>query len=246
MRGLFKQLVEVLSNVDSRVLRSFRCLILHPGSLTQAFLNGQRKPYIGAFQLFILTNLLFFAVQSFSDMKIFSNSLTFRLHGQLWSDYGQQMVDQRLAATGRTFAQYAPVFDQAVAVNAKSLIGLMVPAFALFAPLMFMRDRWPIAQHIVFALHFYAFLLLLFCAPLTAMVIDRALGGDGVLSQRNDDLVSILILIASVTYLYLAIGPAYGARGWPRALQAAALAAAAVWIFFGYRFALLPITLYTT
>lgn len=178
LRGLFDQVVQIFSNVDSRVVHSVHCLVMQPGALSLAFQNGQRKPYIGSFQLFILTNLLFFALQSFTGMKIFSNALDFRLNGQQWSEFGQMLVDQRLAATGRTFGQYAPVFDQAVAVNAKSLIGLMVPAFALVAPLVFWRGRRPFAVHIVFALHFYAFLLLLFCLPLTAMMIDGALGGD--------------------------------------------------------------------
>jgi len=228
------------------MIGSFRALLTRPGKLTSAFLNGQRKPYIGPLQIFVLANLLFFAVQSVSNTKIFSSTLDFRLHGQLWSEVGQSLVDQRLAAAGLTIAQYAPVFDEAIATYAKSLIGLMVPLLALVLPVVFLRAARPLAVHMVFALHFYAFVLLLFCLPLAAMTIDSALGGSGTMSQRTDDGVSIALLVICGLYLYAAIGPAYGARGVLRAVQALVLAVAATFVFFIYRFALLPITLYTT
>ena len=63
LRGLVDQMAEALSNVDSRLLRSVRCLVTRSGALTAAYLRGQRKPYILPFQLFVMANLLFFAVQ---------------------------------------------------------------------------------------------------------------------------------------------------------------------------------------
>jgi hypothetical protein len=244
--GLLEQGARIFTHIDGRLIGSFRLLLGHPGILTAAFLHGQRKPYIGPFQIFLIANVVFFAVQSFSNMKIFSNSLDFRLHGQLWSDFGQTLVANHLATTGRSFEQYAPVFDQAIGVNAKSLIGLMVPVLALCPPLVFWRSRRPLAVHVVFALHFYAFLLMLFCGPLAAMSLDALFGGDGIMSQRTDDITSLTLWAACAAYLYFAIGPVYGARGGLRLLQTLVLAVAATFIFFLYRFALLPITLYTT
>ncbi|MDX2222139.1 MAG: DUF3667 domain-containing protein [Rhodospirillaceae bacterium] len=246
LRGVVTLAFQAMSNVDSRLVRSFKTLIARPGRLTEAFMSGRRKPYIGPFQVFLIANVLFFAMQSLSNMKIFSNTLDFRLDGQLWSDWGAALVADRLASSGRTYAAYAPVFDQAVAINAKSMIGLMVLPFALAAPLLFWRKRRPFAAHVAFALHFYAFLLLLFCVPLVITALDTFVGGTGVLSQGADDATSILLLTAGGFYLYAAIGPAYAARGPWRIVQALLLTAAAVWVFLVYRFALLPITLYTT
>ena len=244
--GLADQLVRIFTRVDGRLLRSFGCLIWRPGILTTAFLNGQRKPFIGPFQIFLVANLMFFALQSFSNMKIFSNTLAFRLDGQLWSEYGVELVTQYLRASGQTFAQYAPVFDNAVALNAKSLIGLMVPVLALFPPLVFWRTSRPLALHVVFALHFYAYVLVLFCVPMAAVVIDAAFGGTGVMDQGTDDIVSIALLFLLSVYLFRSIGPVYGARGALRIFQTLLMTAAAVWIFLIYRFMLLPITLFTT
>jgi hypothetical protein len=246
LHGLLLKLSEMFTHVDGRVIGSFRALLVRPGSLTAAFHKGQRKPFIGPFQIFLIANVVFFAVQSVSNMKIFSNSLDFRLHGQLGSEFAQTLVDEHLAAIGLSFAEYAPVFDNAIATNAKSLIGLMVPVLALILPVVFLRPARPLVVHVVFALHFYAFVLLLFCVPLAAMSFDSAMGGTGVMSQWTDDVTSIGLLAICAAYLYVAIGPTYGARGVLRAAQAALLTIAAVLVFFAYRFVLLPITLYTT
>src|SRR4051794_29653385 len=63
LRGIAVQLAKVIGGVDGRVLRSLRALLRHPGNLTRAYAEGRRKPLIGPFQLFLLTNVAFFAVQ---------------------------------------------------------------------------------------------------------------------------------------------------------------------------------------
>ena len=245
--GLAGMVYTAFSPVDGKVLRSFRQVLTRPGGLTRAFQDGLRKPFIGPFQIFLLANVLFFAVQSFSDTRVFTSTLEHRLlDNELWSGFGRSLLDQRLAATGRTYAQYAPVFDQAVAVNAKSLIGLMVPFLALLLPLVFWRAARPLAVHVVFSLHFYTFLMCLWCLPLGTMIISKSLGAGGVPPLPIDQAISLAMLLASAVYLYVAAGPVYGARGTARVIQAAVLATGVTWIFLGYRFLLLPITLYTT
>ena len=64
LRGLAHMTYNAFSPIDGKVMRSISALLRRPGSLTMAFQRAQRIPYLGAFQLFILTNVLFFAVQS--------------------------------------------------------------------------------------------------------------------------------------------------------------------------------------
>ena len=221
-------------------------LVSRPGALTVAFAQGLRKPYINPFPLFVLANVVFFAVQSATGLRVFSTVLDMHLHDQAWSDLAQLLVDNRLAARGTTLELYAPVFDQAVSVNAKSLIALMVPPFALLLVPVFFRARKPFTVHAVFSLHFYVFLLLLFCAPLAMLAVDVVLGGDGVLSPRADDVWSLVLLAGWAAYLYCATGAVYEARGVARIAQTFILTAAAVGIHLLYRFALFLITLYST
>jgi hypothetical protein len=55
-----------------------------------------------------------------------------------------------------------------------------------------------------------------------------------------------LNLLACAAYLYLAIGPVYGAQGWRRVLQATLLSLIVGAIVLGYRFVLFLIALYGT
>ena len=183
LSGIFNHIVKTLSNIDTRVIRSLRCLINRPGVLTVAYLQGQRKPYIGPFPLFVLANLLFFFAQTASDVKIFSTPLESHLQHQDWSALAQRLVSDLLTAKHDTLESYAPVFDHAVMLNAKSLIILMMLAFSLLLPAVFHRSRCPFAAHVVFSLHLYAFLLLLFCVALAMGAVHMMFGGAGLASS---------------------------------------------------------------
>jgi len=247
LAGLAHMTYQAFSPVDGKVLRSFITLLRRPGSLTVAFQHAQRIPFLGPFQIFLLANVLFFAVQSSGTMKIFSQPLAYRIGPDgLWQETSKIIIDARLAQIGKTFAEYAPFFDQAVEVNAKSLIGLMVPPFALLLPLVFLRCGQPLAVNFVFSLHYYAFVLLLLCVPVGAMEVSTLLSGPAIPPQWLDNTMGIGLMIACAAYLYIAIGPVFGTRGPTRVLQAAVLSVATAGIFLCYRFVVMLITLYTT
>lgn len=246
LRGLFRQAGASFTNIDGRLMRSLRCLVARPGELTVAYVEGRRKPYIGPFQLFLIANLAFFAIQSLTHGNVLSSTLNSHLHDQDWSGLAQTLVARRLGQEGTTLAAYAPVFDQAIVLNAKSLIALMVLPFALLLPLVFYRRHRPFMVHVVFSVHLHTFALLLFCAAMTLAQLDVWRGGDGLRSPHVDDVLTVSILLASAAYLYAAIRRVYPARAAVRAVQATALALAMGCIVLAYRFALLVITLYST
>ncbi len=243
-RGLFAQFTKAVAGVDGRFVRSVWMLVTRPGALTNAYAEGRRKPYIGPFQLFLIANVAFFVIQSVTHTKVLSSTLESHLHQQDWSGFAQELVSHRLEATQRTLDRFAPLFDQAVVLNAKSLVILMVAPFALLLPLVFLRSRRPLATHVVFALHFYAFLLLLFCVALGIAAIDMLLGGAGLASSRMDNALTVFNLLACTGYLYVASGTVYAATGAARVIKSALLALAAGAIVLGYRFLIFVITLY--
>jgi hypothetical protein len=247
--GLRELLIEAfhsLTNVDSRLIRSIRSLLFRPGALTIAYLEGPRKPYIAPFQLFLLANLLFFAVQSTTPDKIFSTPLDSHLHGQDWSALARDMVAKHLDDKHMSLEAYTPLFDHVVGINARSLIFLMAVPFALTLVLMFLRNQRPFAAHIVFTLHFYAFQLMLLCVLLLALGIQVRIGGSERLSATMDTALFAIQLGASAIYLYVATGKVYGVRSWRRVTAAVALVLIAGCVVLGYRFVLFVITLYGT
>ena len=244
--GLAAKLVHATTSIDARAIRTVRRLLSHPGDLAVAWTRGVRKPYVAPFKLFLITNVIFFALQWLTGEAVLSTSLESHLHQQDWSALAQSLVAARLRSTHTTLAQYAPVFDRAVVVNAKSLIVLMTLPFALLLPLVFWRPRRPVMAHVVFSLHLYTFLLLFFCLALLAARLSAALGFGGLESPQVDNVLSVINVAACALYLYAAIGPAYGTRGARRALQTLVLAFAVGAIVVGYRFVVFLVTLYTT
>jgi hypothetical protein len=160
LRGLAEKLLHALTNIDARVARTAWSLLRQPGRLTLAWLGGVRKPYVAPFQLFLIANVLFFAFQWLTGTNIFSSTLDSHPHHQDWNELARSLLAQRLEKTHTPSELYAPVFDHAVVLYAKSLIVLMTMPFALLLPLVFFRERRPFMAHMVFSLHLYTFLLL--------------------------------------------------------------------------------------
>ena len=244
--GLAERLFQAFTSIDTKTARSVWTLIRQPGQLTVSWMKGVRKPYVAPITLFLLINVLFFAVQSLTGETVFSSPLDSHLHHQDWSAFAQSRVAQKLAASGAPLERYAAAFDSAVVVHAKSLIILMTAPFALLLPLVFARARRPFMTHVVFSLHLYTFLLLLFCLALLAAWVSARLGLGGLETPAVDKAVSVFNLVACGVYVFLAVGPVYGTAGFRRVLQAALLAVAVAVIVIGYRFALFLITLSTT
>lgn len=244
LRGLAEKVVHALTSIDARTARSAWQLLRHPGQLTVAWARGVRKPYVAPFQLFLIANVLFFAIQWATRENVFSSSLDSHLHHQDWSELAQSVLARRLAETHMTAEQYAPIFDRAVVLNAKSLILLMAFQFALLLPLVFLRERRPFMTHVIFSLHLYTFLLLLFCVALLAAKLSALLGFGGLDAPMVDNVLSVANVAACALYLYLAIGPVYGTTGTRRIGRAFILVLAVALIVLGYRFSLFFITLY--
>ncbi|MFL6090262.1 MAG: DUF3667 domain-containing protein [Aeromicrobium sp.] len=246
LRGMVHHALQAFTNLDGRLWRTLADLLRRPGALTVQFQQGSRKPYIGPFTLFLLTNVLFVAMELLPGSNIFSTPLDKHLHNQPWGPLAQRLVTHHVASEGTTLDAYEPIFNQAVARNAQSLVILMAMSFALLLPILFRHSRMPFAVHLAFSLHFHAFLLLLLSAALLIPAADMWLGGAGLASPALDDGIAIGALLISAGYLYLSAGRVYGGSGMTRILKAVLLALAAGGIFLGYRFTLLLVTLYTT
>lgn len=246
LRGLADKVWHALTSIDARTAHTFACLLRRPGKLTLAWVQGVRRPYVAPFQLFLLANVIFFALQSITGENVFSSTLDSHLHHQDWSELARSLVEQRLAGTSTRLEDYALAFDRAVVLKAKSLILLMTVPFTLLLPLVFFGKRRPLMAHVVFSLHLYTFLLLLFCAALLAAKLSALFGLGGLETPLVDNVLSVANLAACAAYLYMAIGPVYGAVGALRIVQAGVLAIAVAAIVLGYRFVLFLITVTTT
>lgn len=60
--SLLGESIETLLSLDSRAARTLPGLLLQPGKVTRAYLDGQRARFIPPFRLYVLASLIFFVV----------------------------------------------------------------------------------------------------------------------------------------------------------------------------------------
>ena len=244
LRAIGAKVLHAATSIDGRLISTMWVLLRHPGELTVAHLNGSGC-LMYPFQLFLIANAFFFAMQSLTDTQIFGSTLESHLHHQDWSSLAQSLVAERVAKLGTNLRQYTTTFDRAAVLNAKSLIILMVVPFTLLLWMTSLRARKPFVAFVYFSLHLYTFLLLLFSIALAIAAIEVRLGGLGLDSPNVDNILSLINLGLCGGYLFLALKPVFGSHGITRLVKAATMTLAAGLIVLGYRFAIFLITLYT-
>jgi hypothetical protein len=249
LRHLFEQLLESLIHFDGRLFRTTKVLVTQPGRLTTAYLAGSRRPYVSPFHIFLVANVVFFIVQVFSGLAVLTVPLATELDYEVYSGLAQRLVARHLAGAGMSVGQYAPIFDHAEGLYAKSLIMLMLPLFAVVAGLLFFDRRKVAVAHLVFAVHYYAFLLVVLCvlfpvfAILTSVLFHLGVHlGPGVLDWIATSAEALLCL----TYLGRSSEIVYEAGPLRRWLSAGLLTVATLYILYAYRFILFMVTLLAT
>ncbi len=245
LKGLLTQAFDAFTSYDARLLLTLRRLLGSPGMLSLMYLQGSRKPYIGPFALFLLANVLFVGMEAVTGSNIFATPLAEQITSQPWDSYAQEWVASRLDTLGTTMEAYAPLYDRAIANHAQSFIILMVLPFAFLPALIFANKRLPFAAHMAFSLHFHTFMLVLLSAALALIWLDVQLGGPGLASQWLDNAMAVTSLLVCAVYMYSAVEAVYEAQNLERLGKSLLLTLSMVGVFFGYRFALFVLTLYT-
>lgn len=248
LRNRLERLLRSAVDFDGRFWGSYRVLLRSPGELTAAYLGGRRQPFMGPLQLFLITNFVFFIVQSVTGVNVFSGSLANNLRGEPYSALANRLVTEHLAQLNMSVAGYAPFYNNMEQLLAKSLVVIMVPLFAL-AVLALSRPRESLAAHLTFATHFYVFLMVFLCAffPVLSLSLQLLALFGWEPSNHNFDLVATGIeFIACSGYLYLATGRVYRLP-WPhRAISAVLLTIGLYYILHTYRLVLFLVTLHAT
>jgi hypothetical protein len=233
-----------------RMRASLSTLATPPGRLTADWIHGMRVGYLAPLSLFLWTNVAFFVVQSASGLGILS-----------WPMRSHLSDDSTAWLTARLFAQHRPlvaesndayekVFNALEAVHAKSLVLVMVPAFAIALGALLVDRREPFRNSLTFATHFFAFALIWLCAlfPTLAIVLHFIMPSGASASWRHSMDLYVSGLEAAVVgwYLYIALHTVFGLSRPRRMLMAIALVATLYVILKAYHVVVFAATLYST
>lgn len=153
---LLRGFIAELSSLDGRFWRSLLALVIRPGAMSRAWIDGRRLQYISPLTLFLIANAIYFLSPSLSDFDLTLVDQTHQAHSR-WT---RPLLDALLAARGETLEQFASVYAIASGNVGKLLLIVHVPFMALALSLL-RRDRsiW-FAEHVIVALHLFTFVLL--------------------------------------------------------------------------------------
>jgi hypothetical protein len=173
LRRFAAHAVDQLFSLDGTLWRTGRALVTRPGLLTAEYIAGRRTGYARPLQLFLLVNVAFFLATGAVG------AFRFRLgqyqrgeaNGYLLRDTARvrALVAGKARRERVTVADVERRFDAASAAQ-QSVWLLVAPALAAAVALLYARRRLPYVRHLVFAVHFLAFLLLAAGGVATAVV----------------------------------------------------------------------------
>lgn len=243
-----EETLESFVHADGRLVASVRALVLAPGSLTVAYLAGRRRPYLAPLQLFLVLNVLFFLLGATRfAIRVFDTPLQTHMQQEPYSERARVMVNARLAERHVTLETYQEIFNHAATAQAKSLVILLVPAFALCTAIVVLPRRRTAVAHIIFALHAIGMLLLLllvlWLALLATALVGRAVGMH---VSYSDKVFSAIIAVLFGAWLARALRVAYGGSGVASVVRAVLLTLCMMPILTEYRHLLFFVTFYTT
>lgn len=223
------------SNIAAKTYHSFQTLLLKPGTLTREYVRGGRLRYLHPLQLFLIVNLLFFLVLSFMPVPGLSTPFRTQLYQQAYSGAVRTAVrDRFLEMDSVAFQQFESRFDRRSETQAKALVILLVPLFAL---LLWLTRCWhrgeSMMQHAVFSTHYVTVLMLI---VLVVGALSRLLPA-GILPW--------ILLLSCTSYLYPALRHAYDDTPTAALGRAGALGTATLLLVMAYRFILFFTVLYT-
>jgi hypothetical protein len=238
----------ILTSVETNLFRSFAALIARPGRLTAEYFKGRRKSYLKPLQLFIFCNLIFFFAESLTSSSTLTTPLATHINLLPHRTLARRLVEAEMRKRNLTYEDYRARFDAAIEGQAKTLVIVTVPLYALVLQMFYWRPRRYYVEHLVFSLHLFAFLLLLIAAMnvllFAALHVQRVFGLNLWLLQ-SDNFVTLLMLSLCATYLLVSLRRTYGQGKLRTALKCVALALCVLGVIQIYRFILFFTTFYT-
>lgn len=253
LRSVGREIIDELTPVDSKILRTLNALITKPGLLSQHYFEHGRSRYTKPLTLFVALNLVFFFVQPYTGLLRYSYA-QYTNPGSQAGARRAQLVTSKLARTGEDPQTYRARFDVTLQQQKKSMLIFSVPLLAAVMLVLYAGSGRYYAEHLVFSIHVYAFLLIFMAFIVTAAfsLLFLVMSHAGSTAQRMMAMLeteaTLVIVVNAGLAVYIAFGlrRAYQDRPILATLRGVVLSVAVLFILLLYRDALFYLTLWMT
>jgi Protein of unknown function (DUF3667) len=197
--GLVREATEEALGLDSRLRHTVVPFFFKPGEVTRDYLSGRRVRYTSPLKMYVVAAaIFFFAFAQHPHEGIVQVDPSDKAAAKSGSDNGRvdRYFNERLKKLDQLGKDEA---SKELTANMGSMLPkaliFLLPIFALLLKL-FWRKRY-YAEHLVFALHYHAFALVL-------------LAPGGFLSGKPGKSATDIALVVCIVYLFLALRRVFG------------------------------------
>jgi hypothetical protein len=223
-------------------------LFTKPGELSNTYFHGGRSRYTKPLSLFIIINVIFFFIQPHTA-----------LFGYKYAHYmtiprDASVVHEHLRETGEVEATYQARFNENLQHQKKSILIVAVPVLALVMSVLFAGSGRTFAEHLVFSVQVYAFLLaylavtgLLVLFPLMFGLMRLFPAAEQQLRiLGSEQAIDTALLCGLLVYLYLGLRRAYQTSRVRSVINAAIFSTTVILTIVAYQVVLFYLTFWTT
>lgn len=189
-------LLNAFTFADSKLWNTLKAVVLRPGELSAAYMDGRRVKYMRPVAFFFLANFIYFLLPLF---ETFNTSLHTQVEFQVYSSWVKPMVSSHLASTGMDMEAFRAIYEPASTSNAKLLLVLMVGLLSAPIALVFARrsayfSAYVTAAFEMMSFHLWASTILL---GLVMYALIRSLSAFGIHAEHltQDGYMAIVVLV---------------------------------------------------
>ena len=158
LKTILNQAFGAITNLDSKLLTTFKLLFKNPGRLSKKIISGVRVPYLKPFQVFVICNLIFFIFLSDTDLFRTPAKWFFNENFDFFGTNVLDKVDSIMQTQNKSLDDVKIEYDSVSSNVSKSLLILLIPFIALVG--FIIKRKLKFGKHLIFAtLYFSNFLL---------------------------------------------------------------------------------------
>ena len=214
-----EETLEGLFHFDNKFFRSLKTLVVRPGQLTLDFVQGRRVRHMRPFALFVIVNLVaFFALLTNPFSIPLKNYVTYTP----FTNFNTvERVNAKVAAEGISYGEYERRFNASAHGASKTLLIVFIPVYALLFGLLLINKKRTAVEHLLFATHYMAFVLVAFLLTMYLVMLPLELIFGSSNAIEYDFITVLYFSFVFCAYLFFAIKRFYKTKMWQTLLTAA-------------------------
>jgi hypothetical protein len=257
VKHYLREVFAAITDIDSVFIGTFRTLLARPGRLSTEYLHGDRHRYLQPFRVFLLCNVVYFLFATQYGSTVLTTSLRGQVGEMMYRSVTRPVLEQRYhitlpprSAKVKEVAKAIPPdlekrYDSATEELGKTILVVLIPAYALVMALMFAGMKRYFVEHLVFATHYMSFFLLALpgvvlgiagYAMLLTLTTGHRFTPGGVMFAA----LQVVLLL----YVYAAQREFYQSRKLPALVRGAVVAWSFTYMVVGFKLLLFFVTLF--